>query len=667
MPFLVQVMISGTGLNERESSRSMEAIAAAIAEGWESRWSTFFDADDADGHAQADGPEEAERVVLDEQIVGRPGSVDVQVVLGGPGLGLEEAALSATGLARHLTGWSPELLACTIASVQVSEVDQPYDENNWLKPLEVEEDLAARFSLTDLMDSPLHELAAGYLLAGGVRSLWEPGRRVNGSVLEARDVVLGAVEHPWGRELTAVLGRLLVQAARLEAASGERARLTMTAGGHRELAAALLGRVRAGVEDEEEWGDEDDALDSDDLRGHVLLEQFMEDFGLAWNRVPDDLPRPLADERCDRQLRELLWAGMNVLAALCASQKAVTNPWQLLAALDQDTVVEELAQRETARVAEWADAENEELREGCYSLAAVWLAVRAPEALRTSRGAAVVDVAAGSGAFLGLINASLLELGPGPVGAALEQLDVPATVAMPMAAFVRALEATCLPQDAEGDPYDEMGHALDAALARDAHEAGRVLALTQILHRAAALSATDANPRRDSEGYISSPEELSAELLTNAKMHAGVIQGRETDESVLLSLGALALVAWVEPTLAGALARELPDLSGSDPLIEPAARLRAMRWVTDALAVVGVHADELAIPGGGDTAAEAADLRAVLSTSGRDAGLLADWPVARLVSAAAGVTAAALSGLSAGPDAAFEVFLGSGFGAGPST
>jgi hypothetical protein len=119
----------------------------------------------------------------------------------------------------------------------------------------------------------------------------------------ARDIVLSAVEDPWGRELTSALAVLLIQAARIESNSGSFASLVVQGAGAPELAADLLRRAReTGHESETEgWTD-------DEMRGHVLVEGFIEHHQLIWNRVLDGESPAEYEDRSRAQLRNLLWA-----------------------------------------------------------------------------------------------------------------------------------------------------------------------------------------------------------------------------------------------------------------------------------------------------------------------------------------------------------------------
>lgn len=184
MPFLAKISVHGSGPGVDEADEITEVLAAAVGQGWETRWTAVHD-NHPDDETFAGEPDEepgsVERTVLDHRILGYPGGGLVYVVLGGDGLTFEEAALAAAELGRHITMFSPGLMACTVQSIQVSVLDDPYDDENWLPPLnEDADDTRPHFPLFEHVDDALQELSAKYLLAGAVRSLWSPGQRVNG-------------------------------------------------------------------------------------------------------------------------------------------------------------------------------------------------------------------------------------------------------------------------------------------------------------------------------------------------------------------------------------------------------------------------------------------------------------------------------------------------------
>jgi len=57
-----------------------------------------------------------------------------------------------------------------------------------------------------------------------------------------------------GANWSPALGALLIQAARWEEAHGEHARLVLSEGGDPDLAAELVRRTRATVDEDDDWG-----------------------------------------------------------------------------------------------------------------------------------------------------------------------------------------------------------------------------------------------------------------------------------------------------------------------------------------------------------------------------------------------------------------------------
>jgi hypothetical protein len=52
------------------------------------------------------------------------------------GAEFEQVAPAVAVLGRHLTTWSPELLAYSVGEMSVARYDEPYDADNWLPPLD---------------------------------------------------------------------------------------------------------------------------------------------------------------------------------------------------------------------------------------------------------------------------------------------------------------------------------------------------------------------------------------------------------------------------------------------------------------------------------------------------------------------------------------------------
>lgn len=732
MPYLGSLTISGPQPDMDEVTRMTEALAQAVAAGWQSSWvatgdfepeeleEVYVDSDTLDPGEDPDDEneievqvEQVEGSVLDHRVLGYPGGAFVLVVLDGQGLDFEQAALVVAALGRHLTTWSPGLLEYAVQEVKVSMIAKPYDEENWLPPLDDAEgeDLAPQWPLVELMDDDLQSLAARYFLAGAVRSLWNPARRVNNPAFDARDVAVGAADGPWGRELTSALGELLVRAARLEAAAGTGAKLTARGDGDPELAADLLRRARAtgGQEAAEGWMD-------DLMRGHLLLEEFVEAHDLTWNRIPDEESLDQTEGRRAAQLRELLWAGMKTLATLAVSLSDVTNPWLLVDELARggDEIVTRLAERESERIQEAAEHDSEEVRSAAAAHAAVWLAVCRSDLLESPRGAELVEaVAQDVGAFHHVLYSALLHSGSGPARAAVNDQRVLPALRAPMTQFLAAQEKIEAAQAADdavggggdmgsdergdisagvavsvvigdtGDTYDEMHNALDAALGEDDDVEARLRGLLTVIGIAAGLTGSDLNPRRGVEGYISTPHELAAELLRNPAEYASLILSEGVEEDDFIRLHALAEVARFSADAAGAMAADFPDLADEDPRTEPAARDRARRWIAAALhaaegegegggAAVGEGDDSAAGQGGGGAGAGAIedggaagpggepgldrDAAFVLGEVRQERELPADWPVHRLVAAAA-QAAASLLPKESPEERAVEIFM----------
>jgi hypothetical protein len=646
MPYLCQVRISGPPPDPEGVTQMMNAVAEAIEAGWDApRIMTGEEEPDIPDEALDDSPDGR---ILDYRVFGYPGGAVIVVVLDGGDLA--QTAVAVTGLAKHLTTWSPGMLEYSPSEVSISRVDEPYDDENWLPPLTERDDENPRWPLAELLDDELQFLSAEYLLVTAVRSLWnpaEPGRR-------AWDVVAGSVEHPWGSELTNALGVLLIRAARLEAESGTSARLVVRGSGSPELAAELLRRAResARAAETEGWTD-------DEMRGYKLVEHFMTDHDLGWDRIGDSEATADTDDRSTSQLRALLWAGLRAVATLASSLTDLSGPWQVLAALGgPETLVAALASEEAERTVAAAEEDLEEIEGAAVAHVLVWLAIRKPELLPTSAADSLLrHVALDGGGFQQVCYQALLLAGAGPVKAALAQQRAPARMRASMKRFAAALAATeegeSAPEDdaettGSADPYDDMGSALEQALAEGPSLAERARYLLAVIGHAAELTETDSNPYRTTAGYISAPRELAAELLAHPAEHAALVLHRDDDETAVRNR-ALSLAARLSPAVAGEMAADFPDLTGDDPRLEPASRTRALHWVSTALKIAREQGREVpADPGCGP---DAAALTAAV-TAGQDPP---SWPVQRLITAGAEAAAAILHAVGA-LDHADEVF-----------
>jgi hypothetical protein len=620
----------------------MDAVASAIEAGWEApRIFTdedFADKDDDDPGILEESPDDAtlDGAILDYRVLGYPGGAIILVVLDGGDL--MQTSVAITGLAQHLTTWSPGLLEYSPDEVSIAKVDEPYDGENWLPRIgdEDEEDAEQpRWHLAELLDDGLRELAAQYLLAQGIRSLWQPTDLVEGQ--RARDVVLGAAEDPWDRELTSALGVLLVRAARFEHRAGSAANLVIQGSGEPGLAADLLRRARqAGAQAEAEAGDGDG--DEDGMRGHVLVERFMAEHQLSRGQAREDESAGEYEERSSRQLKALLWAGLRALATMAMPLSGLSGPWQLLDQLGGDLLVSILAREEEEQNEEDAEEDLEEVESAAAAHVLVWLAVRHPELLGGQAAGPLVDeVTENASALHHVTYEALLMAGAGPLKAALGSLPPPPSVDAGIKDFTAALEVTETAEVHEDeDPYDDMHRALDGVLAEGDGREERIRWVLAVTGLAARLTETDANPRRGTEEQVSSPLTLTRYLLAMPAMHAAVVLHRHDDEDAVRTR-MLSLAAQVAPVAAGDLAAELPDLTGDDPRLEPAARARAVNWIENAVRLAREHGREAEV-----NSACGDDARLLVQAVTAHLDPPSDWPVTRFVAASAEAASAVL-------------------------
>jgi hypothetical protein len=411
------------------------------------------------------------------------------------------------------------------------------------------------------------------------------------------------------------------------------------------FAADLLQRVRATAHERQTDGWTDDPM-----RGHVLIESFMTDHSLLWNRVLEEETSAETDRRRNRQLRQLLWAGLRTLATMSSPYKNVSNPWELLDYLDGGEVVAQFAERETGRIESATEEDETEIEYATAAHAAVWLAIRRPDLLTTEQGIEIIDAVSDDvSSFHQLVHSALIMAGAGPVGAAVKDQTVSEAVQSPMEDFVRAQEVTEQEGfgtgtiDAEtGDPYNDMHAALEEALEEDDDDLlERLYALLTIVGSAAKLTASEVNPHLGDEGYISDPRGIAMELLKRPAEYAALILSEVPDEKEVLRLGTLAKIARVAPVAAGEMASDLPGLVGEDPRVEPAAQERARRWVIDALQAVqddGHPYDQ------GPALSLSIDARALLDALTTGDTTPEGWPIRRFVAAAAEAVAGLLQG-----------------------
>jgi hypothetical protein len=623
----------------------MDAVSNAIEAGWEAP--RVIDEENGEAEDSSSDDDSSDGAVLDYRVFGYPGGAIILVVLDGGGL--MQTSLAVTGLAQHLTTWSPGLLEYSPDEVKISKIDKPYDGENWLPPVDEEEEEdseSARWHLAELLDDELREMASEYLLACGIRSLWNPADPVLGHW--AQDIVAGAVEDPWGSELTGALGALLIRAARLENSSGSSAKLVVQGSGEPQLAADLLQRARAtGPESETDgWAD-------DEMRGHVLIEGFVEEHQLRWSRVLDDESPAETENRGIRQLRAMLWAGLRALATMAMPLSHFSGPWQVLDQLGGGTVVSILAEKEEEQNEEDAEEDLEEVESAAAAHVLVWLAIRRPELLDDPASDSLMDqVTQDASAFHHVFYAAMVMAGPGPLKAALEERPAPAQLQEGITDFTNALART-EDRDAveSADAYDDMHAALELVLEEGPSLAERIRYLLAVTGLAARLTGSDANPDRAVEGHASAPRPLTRYLLVEPAMHAALVLHRQ-DDNAAVRTRMISFAAQVAPAAAGDMAAELPGLTGEDPRIEPATRARARRWIENAM--------QLALEQGSACPPEAglgcsADALTLLNAVSANLDLPDDWPADRFISAGAEAAAALLHAIGSA-DLAEEVF-----------
>jgi hypothetical protein len=143
---------------------------------------------------------------------------------------------------------------------------------------------------------------------------------------------------------------------------------------------------------------------------------------------------------------------------------------------------------------------------------------------------------------------------------------------------------------------------------------------------------------------------LTHYLLAMPAMHAAVVLHRHDDDDAVRTR-MLSLAAEVAPVAAGDLASEFPDLTGDDPLLEPAARARAANWIGTAVRLARAHGHEVAAEG----ESAGADARALIHAVTSGVALPSAWPVTRFVAASAEAASAILHSAEA-TDFAEEVF-----------
>ena len=633
MPYLCRVTISVPEADEGGVSTLIDAVADAVKNGWDAPLVSVRDDESDDELSDEESPGGE---ILDHRILGYPGGAIVLVVLDCDDF--MQASIVVAALAQHLTTWSPALLEYVPSGLEISPLDVPYDEDNWLPPMAGEgSDPRPRWPLSELLDENMKELAGQYLLAVAIRAIWHPTEHAYGD--PADDIVAGSVEHPWGNVLSHALGVLLVRAARFESRHGSQAKLIVHGSGDVALASDLLRRAR-----ETSIEDDDDEFTDDAMHGHVLVEDFMEAHDLQWNRVADDEGPEEPDARSNRQLRTLLWAGLRAAATLCAPLAYLSGPWQVLDQLGDETVVSLYAEQEEEDNEAAAEDDAAEMYSAGASHLLVWLAIRHPDLLESRAAEALIgDVAEDVTAFHQVFYATTVMAGHESLRAALAEHRIPTRLRPGIDAYAAALADTERDDpDKDGDAYNDMHVALEEVLADGPGMAKRIRLLLTVL--GAAVRTADSGSRSTDETPASRPRTIIDYLLLEPAMHSAVVLHRD-NENVAIRASMLSLAAQVSPIAAGGLIAEFPGLTGDDPRLEPAARTRAARWVENAIQLAQQYGNPVEVLG--SVTDQAADAQTVLNTIFARGGLPPEWPVHRVVPAAAYAAAAILHALNA--------------------
>ncbi|MCR6488367.1 hypothetical protein M8542_36610 [Amycolatopsis sp. OK19-0408] len=507
---------------------------------------------------------------VEDDAAGEPGLVDLSVVgyADGAMIGLavdtdvlEVATTIGASLCRHLADAAPALLGWTTDSLRVTTVTTPDADGNWLPRLRED---GPRFPVAEHLRDDLLEMEAQFLLAAAVRDLHDPtgeSRRTPNAV-DAADLIGGAVtQHPWGRELASELGTLLIAAAEHETAAGTRRPLTGHGNGDTALAQHLLSAVRAEIDQP--------ATDYDDdrMRGHVLLDDFMQCHDLRWNHRSDDLDDAAYQLRSRAQLRALLWAGLRVLATVTHDvTEHARTPWLWLDALDSDDAnpaVEILAEIDDEHLTASDEEDDDELTAAADAHVLIRAALLRPDLLETpalgAPGAALSDVTVTAGPLHHVAHDALLTVGADAIQAAADTADLTTTANRVLPAL-RAIEALRDDDsDPQADPYNDLYDALDHLLPADDTHDRRVRLARELLRLiTTAAGATPDMPARVALELFLDPAATASVLLTGDNNHRTV---RRLRTCILSAAAAL------DPALAGSFAADLPALRSTDPRV----------------------------------------------------------------------------------------------------
>ncbi|MEV6907209.1 hypothetical protein [Amycolatopsis sp. NPDC051071] len=534
--------------------------------------------DDEDDPPAVDEDEDTGPGLLDMRVLGYPDgamiglAVDTEV--------LEVATTIGASLGRHLADAAPALLGWTTDSLRATKLTSPDPSGDWLPPLR---DDGPRFPVAEHLRSDLLEMAAQFLIAGAVRDLHDPTgeSRYTPEAVDAADLVAGAAtQHPWGREVAGDLGTLLIAAGRGEAASGTRRPLIGRGGGDTALAQQLLESVRGEIDEPTI------AFDDDRMRGHVLVEEFMERHDLQWNQHNDEDP-DAGERRSSDQLRALLWAGLRALATLSHDvTDHARSPWLWLTGLRIDRIspaVGVLAEIDDEHLTVADEDDTEELASAAQAHLIVRAALLYPDLLEsedfTEPWSPLSDTTVTAGPLHHIAGEALTALGSDAIqkAASTTKLRKTADLVLPSLRAIEALQEDN--EDDEGDPYNDLFHALEQLLPGPRKKTNRRLRLIRdflSLLTAAANTASE-TPAKIASSLTIAPAATACVLLSSD-------DSDRTEQRLQIHI--LIAAAALDPTIAGSYAADLPALRSKDPRDEPALRNQVNIWWNRVLHVI---------------------------------------------------------------------------------
>jgi hypothetical protein len=455
-------------------------------------------------------------------------------------------------------------------TLSTTKLTSPEPLGDWLTPLR---DDSPRFPVAEHLSSDLLEMAAQFLIAGAVRDLHDPSgeSRYTADAVDVADLVTGAVtQHPWGREVAGELGKLLIAAGCGEAASDIRRPLIGRGGGDAALAQQLLESVRAEI-------DEPVIKYDDRMRGHVLVEEFMERHDVRWNWHSDD--SDTGERRSSEQLRALLWAGLRVLATLSHDVTDYARlPWLWLTGLRIDEVspvVGVLAEIDDERLTVADEDDNEELISAAQAHLLVRAALLYPDLLESEAfnepWSPLTDTTVTAGPLHHVAGEALTALGANAIqqAAGASKLRKTADLVLPS---LRAIEAVGEDDaDEAGDPYGDFNDAIEQLLPGASTKAIRRLRLIRdfLSLLTAAANTASATPAQIASSLVIAPAATACVLLSND-------DSDRTEQRLRTHI--LIAAAALDPTIAGSYAADLPALRSKDPRDEPALRNQVNFW-----------------------------------------------------------------------------------------